>query len=108
MPTTTFRDEAKQRLLLLEAFRADVWGNEFIFTQKIDRQSGSNLRTVEYLDFGSHLRAVQLLCRAVTHEKLVVFQEYRDAIDEFEKEDSDYWKGACILGQPGIGKMYHK
>ena len=86
-------------LSLLEAFRFAAWGkNPFI------KESTRADRTVKYLDFGMHLRAVQSFCETV-EGKLVVFEQYSTAVEEFEKQGVVYKKGACIIGQPGIGEL---
>ncbi|KAI9462581.1 hypothetical protein HD554DRAFT_2316319 [Boletus coccyginus] len=92
-----------QRHGLLEAFRRDVWGNPSIFVQKSESPHRPG-RTVEYLNFESHLAAVQLFCGALMRKELLVTQEYRDAMDKFKSNDLSYKNGACITGQPGIGK----
>ncbi|KAF8554081.1 hypothetical protein OG21DRAFT_1131965 [Imleria badia] len=93
-----------KRFLPLENFRMAVWGNDDIFKKTMKRPSGENLRTVEYLDFGDHLRAVQFFCTAIHESKLLVVQEYREAMVNFQMEGPEYKNGACIVGQPGIGK----
>jgi hypothetical protein len=95
----------QRRLDLLEAFRAEVWGNPSIFVVKSEspHQAG---RTVEYLDLGKHLRAVQFFCCALMQKELLVIQEYRNAMDRFKSDDPDYKNGACIIGQPGIAMTY--
>ena len=93
------------RLLPLEAFRSAAWGNN-PFIKRSTRFSGSNTRTIEYLDFGEHQLAVGSFCHAVFDEKVIVFEEYRTAMREF-KEDVEYERGACIIGQPDSGDVAH-
>ena len=95
---------SSSRLSLLEAFRLAIWGNDSIFLKQSARRSGSTMRTIEYLDFGEHLEAVQIFCHALADRKLVVFQEYRDAMYKFRNDFVYYDKGAFIMGQPGIGE----
>ncbi|KAH0834776.1 hypothetical protein J3R83DRAFT_10376, partial [Lanmaoa asiatica] len=77
-------------------------GKDLTFKEKTDRPSGLNTRTVEYLDFGKHFTAVQSICGAIGHQNLLVVQEYRDAMESFRSDDTEYTDGACIIGQPGI------
>ncbi|KAF8556317.1 hypothetical protein OG21DRAFT_1483234 [Imleria badia] len=92
------------RLPALQNFRLAVWGNDDVFKKTITRPSGENLRTLEYLEFGNHLRAVQFFCDAIHESKLLVVQEYREAMVNLQMEGPAYKNGACIVGQPGIGK----
>ena len=97
-----------RRLAALERFRHAVWGNRDIFTERVTRQSGPNPRIVEYLDFREHRDAVRYICNGMREDKLLVVQEYRDAMNNFRIDSQMYYdRGACILGQPGIGKMHH-
>ncbi|KAI9569721.1 hypothetical protein HD554DRAFT_2327986 [Boletus coccyginus] len=91
------------RLPALERFRDAVWGNRDIFTERVTRQSDPNPRIVEYLDFHEHRDAVGYICNAMQEEKLLVVQEYRDAMNNLRIDSQIYKKGACIIGQPGIG-----
>ncbi|KAI9462558.1 hypothetical protein HD554DRAFT_2316305 [Boletus coccyginus] len=93
----------QQRHVLLEAFRRDVWGNPSIFVQKSESPHRPG-QTVEYLNLEGHLAAVQLFCGALMRKELLVIQEYRNAMDKFKSNDLSYKNGACITGQPGIGK----
>ncbi|KAI9463495.1 hypothetical protein HD554DRAFT_1319597 [Boletus coccyginus] len=43
-------------------------------------------------------------CSAMAEAKLLVIEEYREAMSNFRIDGPKYKKGACILGQPGIGK----
>ena len=96
----------QSQLILLEAFRADVWGNEHIFKEQRTRQSESNIRTIECLNFGKHFAAVRSFCLAVEDTTIIVVQEYINAMNTFKSGGSAYRKGACILGQPGIGMTF--
>ncbi|KAG9310138.1 hypothetical protein JVU11DRAFT_9753 [Chiua virens] len=58
---------------------------------------------VHYLDFGEHFAAVKRFCGPV-RKKLCIYQEYLDAFKAFEDDSGTYENGACIIGQPGIGK----
>ena len=91
-------------LTILERFRVAVWGDEHIF-EKSARQQGS--RVIDYLDFGNHLYAVNVFCDAVRSPRLLILKEYREAMKNLGVEGSIYRDGACILGQPGIGKLCH-
>ena len=51
---------------------------------------------------------MQYFCKSITDEKLLVIQEYREAMDTFISEDETYEAGACILGQPGIGRIHQR
>jgi hypothetical protein len=95
--------EVQTQLTLLEAFRANIWGNEHIFREHRTHQSGSHIQIMEYLNFGKHLGAVQSFCPAIKDETLLVVQEYIDAMNVFKSGGSGYQNSACILGQPGIG-----
>ena len=99
---TTFFSQLhfQNKLILLEAFRTDVWGNDHIFKE---RRTRTNIRTVECLNFGKHLAAVQSFCPVRKDAVLIVVQEYIDAMNVFKSDNSGYENGACILGQPGIG-----
>ena len=90
------------QLLQLESFRSAAWG-ENTFIKRSTRRSGLNTRTIEYLDFGKHHQAVHSFCHAAFNERVIVFEEYRGAMREFKDENLGHKKGACIIGQPGIG-----
>ena len=53
------------RLTVLERFWDDVWGNERILKKQATRQSGSDSRALEFLDFGMHVEVVELFCPAI-------------------------------------------
>ena len=98
------------RLTVLERFWSDVWGNECILKKQATRRSGSDSRTLEFLDFGRHVEAVELFCPATRGERLLlVVDEYREAMRNFQIEGNPppFKRGACITGQPGIGKTCH-
>ena len=83
----------------MEAFWFAAWGkNPFI------KEPTRTDHTIKYLDFGEHLQAMQSFCHAVD-DRIVVFREYSAAVEEFEKQDIEYERGAFIFGQPGIGEM---
>ncbi|KAI9463500.1 hypothetical protein HD554DRAFT_2175595 [Boletus coccyginus] len=83
-----------QQLAALEHFRDAVWGNKHIFTKTVTRhQSETNLRIVEYLDFSKHEGAVHSICSTMEEEKLLVIQEYREAMSNFRIDSPKYKKG---------------
>ena len=84
-------------MLQLKKFTRAAWGN-----------SGHILLTspdsnVEYINLGEYFKALQsLFPAAVKHDKILVRQAYRDALQAL-KENTRYNRGVFITGQPGIG-----
>lgn len=97
---------ASDRAALLTSLRDKVWGDPEVFKAQrnwTDPKTG-NSHTVDYLDFGEYLTAIQVVSPTVYDAQFLVRDEYRHAIETFENNDL-YGSGACIMGQPGIGKM---
>lgn len=97
---------ALDRATLLTKLRDKVWGDEVVFKQQLNwtDPGPEHSHTAEYLDFGEHLTAIQVIAPTVFEPQFLVREEYRHAIETFEQDDV-YNKGACIMGQPGIGTM---
>lgn len=94
------------RATLLANLRNDVWGNQTIFKEQLnlaDPGTGHS-HTVDYLDFGKFFEAIKVIAPTVRVARFLVREEYRHAIETFEK-GGVYAGGACIMGQPGIGKI---
>ncbi|KAF8552079.1 hypothetical protein OG21DRAFT_1486476 [Imleria badia] len=90
---------------LLTELRNTVWGNQTILENQhefSDPGTGHS-HTVTYLDFGNYLNAIKVIAPTIRSTRFLVREEYRHALQTFEKDDT-YNGGACIMGQPGIGK----
>ena len=97
---------ASDRKTLLTNLWEKVWGKPTILEEQL---SWSDLgtkqsHTVRYFDFSECLAEIQVISPTIYDAQFLVREEYRHAVDMFEKNDI-YNKGACIMGQPGIGKI---
>jgi hypothetical protein len=90
------------KLHLFHDLKDEVWGNKSVFKQQITSVAG----TGEFLQFGKHFHAVQLICEPLLEsevDRFFIFKEYQKAMEEFQQNNHPYKRGACIIGQPGIG-----
>ncbi|KAF8137496.1 hypothetical protein EV363DRAFT_1395034 [Boletus edulis] len=100
MSNTTVDNET-----LLKNLRDAVWGDQTIFKNQRDLSDAGmdHSHIVDYLDFGEYLTAIKVIAPTVRSARFLVREEYRLAFKAFE-EDALYSGGACVMGQPGIGK----
>ncbi|KAG6377449.1 hypothetical protein JVT61DRAFT_15254 [Boletus reticuloceps] len=100
MSNTTVDNET-----LLKNLRDAVWGDQTIFKNQRDLSDAGmgHSHIVDYFDFGEYLTAIKVTAPTVRSARFLVREEYRLAFKAFE-EDALYSGGACVMGQPGIGK----
>lgn len=80
----------------LGRFAGIVWGNPQAVLKK-------HPEGFEYIDLSGYLKAFRtFFAGMVTHDKLLVTNEYRIALQELQGDA--YQAGACVVGQPGIGE----
>lgn len=88
----------------LRVFAHAVWCHDslFKFEQEFCYNHQGLEHTAKYLDLGNYSEAVDILCPQLKQKKkLLVRDEYLLAMQAFEM---DCINGACVIGQPGIGK----
>ncbi|KAI9462208.1 hypothetical protein HD554DRAFT_2289333 [Boletus coccyginus] len=80
----------------LNEFAQLVWGNSQAVLKR-------HPRGFEFIDLGGYLPAFRsFFARVVVHDKLLVRNEYRVALQALET--NSYEAGVYVTGQPGIGK----
>lgn len=91
---------------LLTELRNAVWGNQTILEKQLEFSipGTGHSQAVTHLDFGNYLTAIKVIAPTIRFARFLVREEYRLALETFEKDDT-YSGGACIMGQPGIGKI---
>ncbi|TFK66643.1 hypothetical protein BDN72DRAFT_139483 [Pluteus cervinus] len=78
---------------------------EYSTQTEIKTYTSQSGETVSYIDFDDEtLRALRTLVFMACPKKLVIRQEYEEAVKYLESNLSDLPGGACITGQSGIGK----
>ncbi|KAG9316860.1 hypothetical protein JVU11DRAFT_2935 [Chiua virens] len=83
----------------LSQFTSKAWGSPCAFIKELDDGQGK----FDYIDLGGYFTTFRkFFGGALSVDKILIRQEYRDAFEELEKEA--YYNGVCVTGQPGIGK----
>ncbi|KAG9312715.1 hypothetical protein JVU11DRAFT_7142 [Chiua virens] len=83
----------------LSNFASKAWGSPCAFIKELDDSQAK----FDYIDLGGYFTTFRkFFVGALSVDKILIRQEYRDAFEELEKEA--YYNGVCVTGQPGIGK----
>lgn len=75
-------------------FAHTVWGN----SKAVLQQSGD----INFIDLQPYPVFQHLFAGAVSHDKILIRQEYHTALQALETKT--YYRGAYVTGQPGIGR----